>query len=122
MKIRIKGNSLRIRVSKSEVNQLAGEGYLEEQISFGNNALVYALQTRKDSEQLSANFVDNKITMYVPAALTKDWAVNSIVGFDAMMPLANGSIVSLLLEKDFVCKDASTEDQSDNYDNPSKTC
>ena len=51
MKIRNKGNSLRIRLSKSEVNQLAGEGYMEEQTSFGNNALVYALQTSKEVEQ-----------------------------------------------------------------------
>ena len=122
MKIRIKGNSLRIRLSKSEVNQLAGEGYLEEQISFGNNALAYALQSSIEGEQLSANFVDNKITMYVPRSLTKDWPVNSIVGFDEKISLADGSSLSLLLEKDFVCKDATTEDQSDNYENPDKTC
>lgn len=122
MKIRIKGNSLRIRLSKSEVNQLAGEGYLEEQTSFSNNALVYALQTNVDAEQLSANFDNNKITMYVPEALTKGWPVNSIVGFDAMMPVADGSTLSLLLEKDFVCKDATKEDQCDNYENPGKIC
>ncbi len=122
MKIRIRGNSLRIRLSKSEVYQLAGEGYLEEQTSFGNNALIYALQTTLNGEQLSAGFVDNKITMYVPQTLTKDWPVNSNVGFDAKMPLADGSSLSLLLEKDFVCKDATTEDQSDNYENPNKIC
>jgi len=27
-----------------------------------------------------------------------------------------------LLEKDFVCLDHTTEDQSDNYENPNTTC
>ncbi len=37
MKLRIKANSLRIRLTKTEVNRIASEdGYLEEQTSFGN--------------------------------------------------------------------------------------
>lgn len=122
MKIRIKGNSVRIRLSRPEVNKLEGEGYLEEQTSFGGNTLVYALQTRSDGDQLSADFIDNKITMYVPGALIKDWPVNAIVGFDASMTLSDTSSLYLLLEKDFVCIDAPTGDQSDNYENPNKTC
>jgi len=27
-----------------------------------------------------------------------------------------------LVEKDFICLDETTEDQSDNYENPNKTC
>ena len=122
MKIRIKGNSLRIRLSRSEVDKLAVKGYLEEQTSFGENTLVYALQSRPGGDQLSADFIEGKITMYVQEALAKDWPESAIVGFDASMRLGDTGSLYLLLEKDFVCMDATSEDQSDNYENPNKTC
>lgn len=122
MKIRIKGNSLRIRLSRSEVDKLCAEGYLEEQTSFLNNKLVYALQTKMDIENLSADFISNKITMYVPEQFVKGWPENSVVGYHAEMSLPDNSTLSLLLEKDFVCMEATTEDQSDNYANPNKAC
>ncbi|MFT5833421.1 MAG: hypothetical protein ACI97N_001048, partial [Cognaticolwellia sp.] len=43
---------------------------------------------------------------------------NNQVGFKYEMPLENGEILSLLLEKDFVCLDERGEDESDNYPNP----
>ena len=121
MKLRIKGNSLRIRLTKTEVNKLAGTGYLEEQTGFPGNQFIYALQ-RTDAAVLSATFESNRITMFVPDSFTKDWPVNDIVGLDAKMPLPADEFLYLLIEKDFVCLDHTTEDQSDNYENPNKTC
>ena len=60
--------------------------------------------------------------MYVPQALAKEWPTNSMLGFDTHMPFAETGSLHLLLEKDFMCKDAIAEDQSDNYENPNKTC
>ena len=121
MKLRIKGNSLRIRLTKTEVSKLAEAGYLEEQTRFLNQNFIYALQ-RTEADELSATFESNKITMLVPALFTKDWPVNSIVGLDTKMPLPGNESLYLLVEKDFVCLDHTTEDQSDNYENPNKTC
>lgn len=121
MKVRIKGNSVRIRVSKSEVEKFATIGYLEEQTCFGDNALIYALQAKPTGDELSADFINGKITMYVPEALVKDWPVNDTTGFDANMPTSVSGNLYLLLEKDFICLDATVEDQSDNYENP-KSC
>lgn len=122
MKIRIKGNSLRIRVSRKEVSKLAEEAYLEEQTCFGENKLIYALQSDDKKEELSAQFSGNKIVMSVPATFVKEWPINTVVGLDANMPLKDNEQLYLLLEKDFICLDTTTEDQSDNYENPSKQC
>jgi len=43
-----------------------------------------------------------------------------VVGFNAKMPVAENGSLYLLLEKDFVCLDETTEDQNDNYENPNK--
>jgi hypothetical protein len=122
MKLRIKGNSLRIRLTKTEVSKLAETGDLEEQTIFPNNRFVYALQKAGEAEVLSATFENNKITMFVPATFIKDWPANNIVGLDNKMPLPGNEYLYLLIEKDFLCLDETTEDQRDNYENPNKTC
>ncbi len=122
MKLRIKGNSIRLRLSKSEVSKLAATGYLEEQTSFGETQFVYALQSVESANELAANLDLNKLTMFVPYILVKDWPHNNVVGFDVSKPLPDGNQLYLLLEKDFACLDHTTEDQSDNYENPNKVC
>ena len=121
MKLRIKGNSLRIRLTKTEVSKLAETGYLEEQTIFPDNRFVYALQ-KADDAALSAIFENNKITMLIPATFIKNWPANSIVGLENNIQLPNNESLFLLIEKDFVCLDETSEDQSDNYENPNKTC
>lgn len=122
MKLRLKGPSLRIRLTKTEVSKLAEVGYLEEQTLFAGNKLVYALQSINNKSELSATFDINKITMFVPNELLRDWPQNNVVGFSANMPVSENDDLHLLLEKDFVCLDEIQEDQSDNYGNPNKTC
>ena len=122
MKLRIHGNSLRIRLTRSEVGKLAVTGCLEEQTLFAGNKFVYALQSVENVNELSATLDTNKITMFVPGKLIKDWPENNVVGFNSKMPVAENVMLYLLLEKDFVCLDETKEDQSDNYGNPNKAC
>ena len=122
MKIRIKGNSVRIRLSKSEVELFAKEGYVEERTEFVNGTLVYAVES-SDAATLSADFTNGNITLFVPAHLLQQWASTNLVGLDYNMPLNKDKYLYLLIEKDFKCIDAGiTEDQSDYFENPLKAC
>ncbi len=112
MKIRIKGNSLRYRLTKSEVGQFAVTGYLEEVTNFGAHALIYAVKSAA-TNLLTANFADNKITLYMPEAMANEWTTSERVGFEYRT-----DDFYLLIEKDFQCLDNVAEDQSDNYANP----
>ncbi len=122
MKIRIKGASVRFRLSRSEVAQLVHEGLIEELTPFGNATFSYALQRQENGSALSATFENGKITMMVPQSLIAGWDTNNLVTIDNYMPTGNGTDLYLLLEKDFQCIDATTEDQSDNYINPNQAC
>lgn len=123
MKIRIKGNSIRLRLSKPEVDQFGKEGYLEERTEFTDNALIYALQTGGQSEELSAGFSVNKITVYMPANYAQMWVSTNEVGYSNMQGIGTDKELFLLVEKDFKCIDPTgLEDQSDNYENPSHNC
>ena len=112
MKIRIKGNSIRYRLTKGDVETFSENGYIEERANFGNQTLIYALQ-QYGNDSLSANFEDNKITLYMPAIMANEWWLTNRVGFEHR---ENESF--LLIEKDFKCLDNVAEDQSDNYPNP----
>jgi hypothetical protein len=118
MKIRIKGNSLRYRLTRPEVERFSRTGLVEERVNFGSVALSYAL-CRTEADELSAAFGDNRITLFLPAALMDEWVRTDKVGFEHSMPL-NGTaeILYLLVEKDYTCLDKVDEDQSDHYSNP----
>ena len=123
MKLRIKGNSLRIRLTRSEVDQFAVTGYLEERTVFTSNVLVYTLAAKQGIHGLEATFEGTKIILFVPAELPAIWAANEIVGYANTIETADGNQLYLLLEKDFKCIDAPpSEDQSDNFENPHKVC
>ena len=125
MKIRIKGNFVRYRLSKTDVRRLADEGRVEESTCFGpdpEHTFTYALVARPGLTRLEASFDSGRITLYVPAEAARDWPDNDRVGFENEVPVAPHAVLKLLLEKDFVCLDETVEDQSDNYANPREEC
>ena len=117
MKLRIKGNTIRFRLSKSEVEYFGKENHLEEKTEFGKNTLTYSIKTMNDVK-LSADFSNDTISLFVPEYLVKEWISSERVGLESEMETGNGKKLFLLLEKDFKCLDTVAEDQSDNYENP----
>ena len=122
MKLRIKGNSIRLRLSKTDVHKLVEVGCLEEQTSFGLTKLNYVLRVKKEGTELSADYRNDTINLYIPEEWARGWEMNDTISFDSTIALNDGQELFLLVEKDFQCLDHTTEDQSDNYVNPNKTC
>ncbi len=122
MKLRIKGNSVRLRLTKTDVATIARSGYLEDITDFGPSKLIYALASKPEVLEMNARFNDNKVEIQVPESMVTGWPENDIVGFEANMPLPDGSSLYLLIEKDFACLDHTNEDQRDNYENPNMAC
>ena len=121
MKIRIKSASLRLRLSKSEVARLVKEGLVKEETPFPGSSFRYSVRKTLSGDALTATFDGGQITMLVPGSLIADWDNNTLISIEATMPVGVGGLY-LLLEKDFQCIDATTEDQSDNYINPNQIC
>jgi hypothetical protein len=118
MKIRIKGNSLRYRLTRPEVEQFAQTGLVQDKINIGGTILYYSLKTTVH-KQLSATFYDNRITILVPELMAGEWANTEQTGFENEMEWEGSEErLFLLVEKDFTCLDNVNEDQSDNYPNP----
>ena len=112
MKLRIKSDSLRYRLTRSDVDKLSKEGYLENQINFAGNPLIYAVQLT-DGGVLTSSYIDNKITLSMARKMIAELLNTDKVGFSN-----DAGGLHLLIEKDFTCLDNVNEDQSDNYPNP----
>lgn len=123
MKLRIKGNSVRFRLSKSEVDRLASEGRLHETTSFGKQVFSYTAQSIPE-KNMTAELSPAGITLLVPSEQLDKWASSaSQVGISNKIDIGNNQTLALLLEKDFKCIDADPEeDQADFFENPDKVC
>lgn len=122
MKIRIKGNAVRYRLTKKDVAALSDNGVIEESTQFPTGRFYYALKVKADINALEAEFSGERITLFVPASFVLGWVNNDVVGCDAHMQLSATDSLYLLLEKDFACLDETHEDQQDMYENPNKSC
>jgi hypothetical protein len=116
VKIRIKGNSIRFRLTRTDVKALAENGSISEFINFGEKKLGYEIR-QTSLEQMSVSMTDYTICVAMPATMTQDWVDTDKVGFESV-----SGTVYLLVEKDFACIDNTLEDQSDNYPNPLIKC
>lgn len=121
MKIRIQGNSVRYRLTRSEVASLKKDGHYKQQTAFNGKNFVYAVAAKENITGLQAEFKEDTITLYLPKKESLTWPDIDRVGYENKMVLNDGQILNLLLEKDFVCLDERVEDQSDNYPNPKAT-
>ena len=126
MKLRIKGNSIRIRLLRSEVERFAVAGQISETVEFGPGPASffrYTLRMSPEAETTSAEFRGNEIAIVVPEIFARGWAEGTDVGFDAEQPIGNGDTLSILVEKDFVCIDRPDDpDRADAYPNPNLEC
>ena len=123
MKIRINGNSIRYRLSKTDISNFEKDGFIEEKTVFVNgNALIYRLEKSKGILNLEASFSGNRICIFVPEKIAEEWTMTDAVSFESKMDIGDKQELLLLIEKDFVCIDHTLEDQSDNYPNPNKVC
>ena len=103
MKLRIQGDSIRLRLTQSEVAHFAADGTVEATTHFGpGRTLTYALQSA-DADDLSAEFGDGTLTVFVPRAWATPWAESEQVGFEGTRDAGDGRTLALLVEKDFEC-------------------
>ncbi|MGH8494817.1 MAG: DUF7009 family protein [Gammaproteobacteria bacterium] len=119
MKLRIRGNSIRMRVTQSELAEIAADGEVRETVEFGDATLTYALVRDAFDSAPSASFRDNVITLRLPADTVRRWVETRQVSIRASQRLEHGGELQLLVEKDFACLEPRPgEDESDTFPHP----
>ena len=114
VKIRIKGNSIRLRLTRTEVTDFCTKGVIRETTQFPSGLFTYEVVQSDHLETLTASLEDNNIRISLPDKLVENWQDNETVGFEECLPLPDGSSLHLLIEKDFQCLEVRAEDESDH--------
>ena len=121
MKLRIKGSSLRVRVTRSEVQRLLSSECLEDTIYFAPSAdarLTYALRQESSVDRPQVRYAENRVEILVPSDRAIAWGATDQVGIAEDISLGDLGSLALLIEKDFACLDRSEEENEDTFPNP----
>lgn len=122
MKLRIRGNSVRLRVSQSEVRALAEQGSTEDRTRFAPGAeLTYRLAVAP-VDAVRAELSGSRVEVTLPKAVLERWLAPSEVSIRAEQAIGSGERLAILVEKDFECLEPREgEDASDLFPHPAKS-
>ena len=120
MKLRILDNSIRLRLTRVEVDTVSAEGLVKARVSMpGGNGLDYILESSKLADKLTARFSDGALTVQLPETDVKKWASTEQVSIAADESLDGGDFLKILVEKDFAClAPREGEDESNMFPHP----
>lgn len=124
MKLRIKGDSLRLRLTQGEVAQLGETGAVEDRVRFGAGAaLIYRLKRDSAAADLRATFANGTVEIRLPEKAALAWCESDEVTLSGEQPAASDAQLRIVVEKDWRCLTAREgEDESDHFENPNQTC
>ena len=121
MKLRIRGNSIRLRLKRGEVAHVAAGKSIVEEIHFPGSVLTYRLDI-SETNDIEANFTGGNLEFSLPASKVLGWATTDAVSLTATQSLSNGATLTLLIEKDFACLEPGHarchEDDADSFPHP----
>lgn len=105
MKLRILGDTLRMRLAQGEVAQLRDAGQVDQTIHFGpgdDQAIRYEVRADAEAETIGAALEGLSIVVRIPRSVVIDWADGTEVSLKHTQPRDGGEL-SILIEKDFKC-------------------
>jgi hypothetical protein len=119
VKLRIKGPSLRLRLTQAEVRALADAGQVQEAVPFGAGVnLTYRLSRDANATRIGATFEGGVLEIRIPEATARQWCASNEVTLAALQESAPQPL-RITVEKDFACLAPRTdEDESDNFPHP----
>lgn len=120
MKLRIKGNSLRLRVSRSELATLIESGAIEDTIHFGmepHAKFTYALRHEVTSITAGIEYLPQQIAVVLSTEVAARWAASDQVGIYGSSN-TNAGPLEIVVEKDFACLDGANPLDDDAFPNP----
>ena len=114
MKLRINGNSIRLRLTPEEVEEICDGEKVSTHTKLLNGLFSYELKTEA---VWHAEVIGSHISVSIPQSEVSDWAENETVGFEHRFE--NGLLV--MVEKDFQCLHPRKHEQENHlYPNPDK--
>jgi hypothetical protein len=119
MKVRIQANSIRVRLTQSEVRRIAGGSSVEQTTTFSPLAkLCSRVESSSQVEKPIATFENQYLTLSLPSNEARHWAESEEVGIETDQPVGDGTSLRIIIEKDFECLHPRGEEIADAFPRP----
>ena len=120
MKLRVRDNSIRLRLTQSEVELARTDCLVRGRVPFaGRNNFDYVLESSPATVKPESHISNNVLTVRIPESEIIRWSTSDEVSISASQILDGGDQLSILVEKDFACvAPREGEDESDMYPHP----
>lgn len=122
MKLRILGNSIRLRLTRSEVESAAAGDAVEGRCVIGPdpaNALTYTFVPDANVTQLETSWRGGILAVRAPSSLIEEWNTSDLVGMERTSRHVDDEELTVLVEKDFSClKPRDGGDDVDTFPHP----
>ena len=124
MKLRLRENSIRLRLLQNEIKQLKDNGFVTEKIEFAPmQILTYTINVSKDITEIMAEFHVGEILIKIPENKAEQWVNTNTVGLEREQIVEGEKTLKILIEKDFVCVDRPLDqDNLDAFPHPKIIC
>ena len=119
MKIRLLDQSLRIRISKTELDTLADGADVIAITDFGFKSIQFVLK-KTDTSGIVLTESQRAICLGIPINYVNRMHTSNKVGFQQRILLSNNLYLNCKIEKDYKCLTERNEDESDLFINPNK--
>ena len=120
MKLRVLDNSIRLRLTRTEVQQIHDDGLVKSSVPFSAGvSFDYVLESSPACVEPVAHFANGTLTVSLPEPDAQRWAGSDEVSLAAQQLLDDGGNLKILVEKDFAClTEREGEDDSDMFPHP----
>lgn len=121
MKLRIRGDSVRLRLTRGELDRLAADDVVTDACHFAAARLEYRVVRDRTATAPAADFIDQAIQVRLPLAQVDHWIhTETEVSIEGSQSRPDGAgPLRILVEKDFACLQPRTgEDESDMFPHP----
>lgn len=119
MKVRLRNNSIRLRLTQGEVQVLADAGQVDNQTHFTAGQVLGVTLRASDTNQINADFDAAVVTIGVPRAALAKWCTGNEVSLTGRQTIDDDTALSILVEKDFAClAPRSGDDDDDCFPHP----
>jgi hypothetical protein len=102
MKLRIRGDSIRLRLTVAEVERIRSGDSVTETTHFPGATMSYSVEVA-DIDNAEARMEGSCLTVRLPRQQGIEWAGSDTVSLFAEQDLGDAGTLSLLVEKDFKC-------------------
>ncbi len=121
MKLRIQGNSVRVRLNQGEVRSLANAQRVEQTTEFsGFSRLTTHIEPSNEVSRSNVTFEGDRLTLRLPVGQVRQWAQSDQVGIESDQPIGDGRSLHVLVEKDFECLHPRPDENIDTFPNPKR--